>query len=56
MQSSNSIPFTEPPGYEASYWELARRYYTAAGIKSFTATANTGALPNEKFDCNNNGE
>jgi hypothetical protein len=53
--ASNMLPFTRPDGYDPEYWELARRYITAAGLTKFTSMIGLGALPRGKFDANNNG-
>lgn len=53
--ASNRLPFARPDGYDADYWELARRYINAAGLTKFASMVNLGALPRGKFDANNNG-
>eukprot|EP01084_Bolivina_argentea_P048561 89458_1 len=54
--SANRIPFSKPNSYNANRWELLRRQYkiepvTSNGIPS----CNRGAIPNNKYDCNNCG-
>lgn len=43
-----------PPGtYNASEWELLRRFAALPGIASVDAFVSCGAVPNGKLDCNN---
>eukprot|EP01083_Nonionella_stella_P021249 58923_1 len=53
---SNRVPFTKPPSYDPSRWELLRRMYTLLPPKaSAMPTCRTESIPNGKFDMNNCG-
>jgi len=49
---NNQIPFTEPVGYDRSYYELAARYYATGYVPGFWKF---DALVNDKVDMNNEG-
>lgn len=53
--ASNLRPFPRPPGYDPSYWELARRWLVAANVTSFESLGNFVPVGDGKTDTNNNG-
>eukprot|EP00051_Salpingoeca_urceolata_P005992 m.79717 g.79717 ORF g.79717 m.79717 type:complete len:670 (+) comp14635_c0_seq1:59-2068(+) len=52
---SNQIAFPKPAGYDASEWELLRRYVAALGGQYRVPSPNTAPVPNSKYDMNNGG-
>ena len=55
QSASNFRPFPEPLDYDASEWELARRYLAAANVSSLSSLMNLVGIPGGKTDTNNNG-
>jgi len=55
QNASNTRPFVPPPNYDASTWELARRYMLAANITSMSDVMILSAVGEGKTDTNNRG-
>jgi len=57
--TSNQVPFPKPANYNATDWELLRRYITACNTRGKCQTGypscNNAGVPNSKTDMNNCG-
>lgn len=53
--SSNRVPIPKPDNYDASYWELFRRFIAATNPTSLSDVMIISPLPHSKTDINNNG-
>lgn len=52
---SNQLPIPKPSGYDASQWELLRRFVNATAPTSLSQLMIISHMPGNKTDVNNNG-
>jgi hypothetical protein len=55
QNTSNMLPFAAPLHYDASTWELARRYILAGNVTSMNDLMIMSAVGEGKTDTNNKG-
>lgn len=52
---ANRIPFTAPPGYDPSQYELLKRYLESSSALNLKGVLGINRIPNGKGDTNSNG-